>query len=472
MRYISETRHGSLFLSALHEVARLNPVPRSLVDEVTSECEAHVMYLDNHPDAAFETQNQKIANLFCKWIQALHRGDTAGAALAEKDIDKEIENHKFPYYETKSWFGPASRGDINEARNDYYRDWKNPKWGNNDQSFGVIEKTVSESAMIGLIGDWGTGYDDARYLLKDMMIKGMHGESQRIEAILHLGDIYQAGSRLECAQNFLVPIESLFEEEHWPRVPILTIPGNHEYYLLGEGYYPLIDVLNHDLPGWKQSASYFCLRSHDCNWQFLGADTGLGCIAHPLEPGLESSEVEWHVDKITGFQGRTVFMTHHQFVSAFGALNRASSLKNDDRRYYNKRLLRQMGPCLSSIQLWAWGHDHHFMPYERDLPIPCSDADSDRGECQKGLVLQRGQLLGASARRESRDRNIQYGGVPGVRPARSNRPYYNHTYGILDLGAGVVHYYQTPSWIGSVNPGQAAPTGPLCTYPIAGPSAG
>lgn len=465
MRYIPKTRHGSLFLSALHETSSRHPVPASLADKVISDCEVHVNYLDNHPSAAFQTENGKIAALFCEWLQALHNGDTATAAQKEQEIDQSVEAHPFPYSETKAWFNSAARGDINMARQDYYRDWQNPKWGNNNSNFGVIDETVSEAARIGLIGDWGTGTEDARYLFKDMMRRGINSSGkQEIEAIIHLGDIYQAGSAFECAQNFLDPIEEIFEEENWDRVPILTIPGNHEYYLLGQGYFPLIDVLNHDLSGWKQEASYFCLRSSQGNWQFLGADTGLGCIAHPLEPGLEPSEVAWHQDKLNGFGGRTVFLTHHQFVSAYSALNSALD-KDDDRKYYNKRLLSQMGASLSSIQLWLWGHDHWFLPYKGDLEIPCSDADHQSGSCQQGLVLQRGQLLGGSAREATSDQIISYKDCVGpaerkVHLKKTNRPYYNHTYGILDLQSAKVDYYQYPAWDG-VNPNQAPPTSPI-----------
>src|SRR5947208_16184590 len=59
------------------------------------------------------------------------------------------------------------------------------------------------------------------------------------------------------------------------RVPVFTIPGNHDYYDWGSGFYQLIDgPLNPPSePSWRQQASYFCLRTEDGRWQFLAMDT-------------------------------------------------------------------------------------------------------------------------------------------------------------------------------------------------------
>jgi hypothetical protein len=51
-----------------------------------------------------------------------------------------------------------------------------------------------------------------------------------------------------------------------------SIPGNHDYYSWGMPFLCFVKEINEE--EWtKQRASYFCLRSEDGRWQFLGADT-------------------------------------------------------------------------------------------------------------------------------------------------------------------------------------------------------
>lgn len=466
MKFIPKTRQGSLILSAIDEtifdeaVARRD-VPENVKANVKKYFRSTIQALEEDPKAQFDIEDAKIAALFFKWISALHAGNKVLADQCEADIDASVKNNPFPYSETKYWFEAAS-GKIEQDKayasaKKIYRNWKTSPGGGGKKDFGVIEATISETAKIAVIGDWGTGTSDSFLLFKQMMER-----DKGIEAILHLGDIYQAGTPFECAQNFLNPIEKMFKDEGWPRLPILTIPGNHEYFTFGKGYFSLIDVLNHDLPKWKQEASYFCLRSSKGNWQFLGADTGIGCIEHPKQPGIEDSEMEWHADKLDGFKGRTVFMTHHQFVSAYGTLNDGGS---GDSVYYNARLLGQLGPELSSIQLWMWGHDHWFTPYAKDLTIP--------GQAQ---ILQRGQLLGGSAREVTRTPRVVYPATDDSKgsftPAQSNPRYYNHTYAIIDLATATINYYQSPAWDEDNPPNpinKAVPPGPLFQYKIAAP---
>ncbi len=113
-----------------------------------------------------------------------------------------------------------------------------------------------------------------------------------------------------------------------------------------------------------QPASYCCLRSPDRSWQILAGDTGL----HDRDPfgaaasltQLDPAEELWHADKLRGFPGRTIFLTHHQPFSAFaqvGLLERHDPV--------NANLMASAGRLAAArrIDAWFWGHEHRLRLY-------------------------------------------------------------------------------------------------------------
>jgi len=417
----------------------------------------HFEMLENNQEANYEKENHQIAGLFQEWFQALDVDDEQKTKDLESAIDQFVDNHPFPYFEAKEWYKYSISKECKQkacyaTALSNYRDCKQEPWTRNDD-FGVIRNRVSNDAKIGVIGYLGTGTEDATYLLKKMMQK-----APDIEVILHLGDIYECGTPFECIENFMNPINRVFEELEIPKVPIFTIPGNHEYYSGAKGYFQLIDVLNCELDsGWEQEASYFCLRSEDGRWQFLGADTGLNCINHQREPGLQASEADWHIARLRESGGKSVLLTHHQLVSAVDPLN---SSEDGDLSYYNKRLLQQFEEDLDQIDLWLWGHDQKFIPYVEDLHIPTHD-----GSCP---ILKRGQLLGGSAREKSATRSLAYTdvvqgdkeGCP-IDPCGSSNGSVSHTYGIIDLKDSQISYYEVGAWDDGETPSYFAPEEPI-----------
>jgi len=452
MKFVPHTRHGSLVLSGIEEVAHKENVSEEVTQKVVQAFSGHLEATEQDPLTRYKCENTKMAKLFHDWLEALNEGNHAKAKLIEQEIDTDLKNKKydFPYAQTKQWYqysqtwGYPLQASYQTALSHYRK--PDPK----NSQFGAIQGEVSPQAKIGIIGDWGTGTPDAKELFKEML--SQHPE---LEAILHLGDIYQCGTPYECARNFLDPINEVFQELKIPKIPIFTIPGNHEYFTAAEGYFQLIDVLNGDLdPKWKQEASFFRLRSSDQKWQFLGADTGLGCINHPREPGLLHEEVSWHQSQLNDpqFSGKSIFLTHHQFVSADSRLNHGAS---GDLAYYNKRLLRDFSSSLDKIDLWIWGHDHWFIPYIKDLKIPTG--------AENPPILKRGQLLGGSAR------ETQVGGrtstyLSAVEKDASGNQIHpqstqsqgqnlsNHTYAIIDLKQSNISYYQVASYFGTDKP--------------------
>jgi Calcineurin-like phosphoesterase len=229
----------------------------------------------------------------------------------------------------------------------------------------VIPLPDNADLTIGLIADWGTGLDDAKWLLEEVMKKDP-------DVLIHLGDIYYAGTDEENRQNFLNIINDAA-----PGVPVYTLSGNHDMYSGGQPYYSLLAQLNTSpaLQPYQQKASYFCLRS--ANWQILAMDTGLhDCDLFTVTSNItfiEPQEATWHIDKLTNAGGRkTILLSHHQLFTAFGG--GIGQERSGQPLAYNPELYSVFGPYLSHVALWLWGHEHNFEFFNAYLGL-------DKGRC-------------------------------------------------------------------------------------------
>ncbi len=198
---------------------------------------------------------------------------------------------------------------------------------------------------VALVSDWGTGTAEARAVASLLA-------RQQPDVVIHLGDIYYAGTAEECDAHFLAPLRAVL-----PDARLFTLCGNHDVYSGGEGYYGLLRQIG-------QPASYFCLRSPDRSWQILAADTGRH-DANPIDEAvaltsLDSAEELWHADKLRGFPGRTVFLSHHQPFSAFLPIG-----KKSQQDPVNPNLMASYGRLASAgrIDAWFWGHEHSLRLY-------------------------------------------------------------------------------------------------------------
>lgn len=318
-----------------------------------------------------------------------------------------------------------------------YRDWKEA--GKGDPNYGVIDYRFPPDARIAIIGDWGTGLDDARAMLREIFA------DHRPTAIIHLGDVYYSGTIEECADKFTRPFGELFQTT--PPVPVFTIPGNHDYYAWGVGFFDMLGHLNTTDPSWQQQASYFCLRCADDRWQFLAMDTAQSDgdpldARNPMSPTLRPSEQEWLLDKLAGFPGKTVLCSHHQVFSFRAAVNAPPGAP-----YLNAGLRDVFGDRLDRVPAWYWGHEHSLALYQNGL-----------------FGVAKGRLIGASAFEATRVDDP----YKVVHPEVAQQPvggqpvqvgmvddFYNHSYAIIDMARKdpadpvSASYYQFPSWGGS-----------------------
>jgi len=326
----------------------------------------------------------------------------------------------------------------------------------------VLANCFPDSAKIAIIGDWGTGMNDALVLLQQI------AANFDPDVLIHVGDIYYAGLPSEDSGNFTALIN-----EVWPNNPplVFTLDGNHDRYAgTGAGYYPLIASLN-SASGLPQPNSYFALRNNF--WQFVAMDTGY----HDTDPFtvisnltyLEQTEIAWHLDKIrnngagvspainpSGVRG-TILLSHHQLMSFTGVGNNP----NGQPLAVNPNLAGPFAPVFNLIDFWLWGHEHDlciFQPYSMG----------------PGQPLPAGRCVGASAvpvfppeatappqlvlpTSESAPPKI----VPGT-ALGDNGTVFNHCYAIMTLNhaALTINYYQFDST-------DATPGNPPAPTPLA-----
>ena len=279
----------------------------------------------------------------------------------------------------------------------------------------VIDGKLPDDAIVGIVGDWGTGQNEAKQVLAQIARKTPN-------AVIHLGDIYYSCTDFE-AQNYFLNIWKTYFDV--TRIPSFTLSGNHDMFGGGQPYYNLLDSL-------AQPASYCCIRND--NWQFVMLDTGL----HDRAPGgsvptfLEATEVAWLQRRIsTAGARKTVVLSHHQLFTRYSNII-DPPVMGQPALAVNETLLAQVQDILPQVTLWLWGHEHDMVVYKP----------------QSGVLARcigNGAMPVLSNPVPPPDPAIPHPEIldEGVRPD-ANGDFFTHGYAIMELqGTGAtVKYYQ------------------------------
>jgi hypothetical protein len=414
-------------------------------------------------------------------------------AEVEADIERQTQEYKygnplwqqmyvayFEYY----WQYPYHKGEKPQ-----YRSWQSPEAGRGDPDYGMIEWRLPAKARIAIVGDIGVGTDVAAAVLVAAL-------KFRPDAILHLGDVYYSGTEFETRHRLVDLVRSVRASER-VHIPFFTVPGNHEYFTGAVSFLRALDSGELVVaPSQRQAASYFCLRSEDGGWQFLGLDTGyhghymdvpaaaqqaalerlhLGKVSAPTDTSdphwpagsnpyfraatgadlairdptsqvaqitVRGDEATWHLDKIARFSGRTILLSHHQLYSAHDPCGVKPRQPTDfNREWINTGLWRQFGATFGDrVAAWIWGHEHNlgiFADSYRPADWPTTGEGSDVFK-----TLPKGRCCGHSAIPVALTEGpyVQNYPVPLVRPdARLDLTdgWYNRGFELLELfGAG------------------------------------
>lgn len=195
---------------------------------------------------------------------------------------------------------------------------------------------VNRKLRIAVLGDWGTGLYGA-----PICAHSIEREATSFDVLLHLGDVYYAGTETEERNRFL---------NLWPKISgakNFSLNSNHEMYTGGYGYF---DVLLADARfKATQASSFFAFQNDDL--LFVGLDTAY------REHDIADEEFHWLRSTIEGAGPRKViFFSHHQPFSQL-----------DDQ---GPLLESKLAEFLSARRVfaWYWGHEHRCVIYDRHQP--------------------------------------------------------------------------------------------------------
>ncbi|MFC4992808.1 metallophosphoesterase family protein [Rubritalea tangerina] len=356
----------------------------------------------------------------------------------DKDRIEALENQlKYSTCDAVGW------AKVVEIYLSYYHGGKEPEYRTynpSDISTASVYSMPDTPLTVGVIGDWGTGEEVASVVLEEVF-------KHEPDILIHVGDIYYAGTPNEAQTNFLDIINAarLKPSQGKSRaIPVYNLPGNHDYYSGGQGFFHTLDQLN--LPPYVaegtelQQTSFFCLRNN--HWQLQGMDTGY--YDHDLfkvgedVTHLHDSEIQWHKDKIQSADGRKIILfSHHQLFSSFLAINKQT---------YNPALLSPFQNAIDSGQVaaWLWGHEHLLELYGPHLNLKA-------GRCVGNGAFP--ELASGSPYTELDP--TKYQDIPPLLQDPNTGTFYqtgiseeviNHGYAILNLNetSAEAAYYQVP----------------------------
>jgi Calcineurin-like phosphoesterase len=179
-------------------------------------------------------------------------------------------------------------------------------------------RALDDHARVLLVGDWASGHSRAQKVATAMRthIEDAAAAGREVH-VIHLGDTYYGGFKVEYEMNFL------------PYWPVRTGEPHCSWSCNG----------NHDM-----RSSWFSLEND--HWQLLGLDT-----SHE-EHALKDPQAKWVADKRAEFPNRkTMLLSHHQLFSEYG----------DD----GPKIEAKLGAHLHDhpVEAWFWGHEHKFVKF-------------------------------------------------------------------------------------------------------------
>lgn len=194
---------------------------------------------------------------------------------------------------------------------------------------------LPEHAVVTLYSDWGTGEETAKRVMRQIAI------AHPTHAI-HLGDVYYSGTEKEIQRRF----HDIIAAEGPPATSCkyLALNSNHEMYSGGHAYFELTL-----LQRFGQEASYFNLKN--AHWQLIGLDSGYE------DHGLQDPQDEWLAAQLQTAGTKNILLTHHQLFSPY------------EKRAFDRKLHDKVGPLLTRVFAWFWGHEHKAIVFDQHQGI-------------------------------------------------------------------------------------------------------
>jgi hypothetical protein len=152
---------------------------------------------------------------------------------------------------------------------------------------------------------------------------------------------------------------------HYGAIGTYAIPGNHEMYCNGKGFFiTLLDLIKKQYPASNevQKSSYFCLENE--HWRIIGLDTGEHSISMPVieyfwppQTYIDPKAIDWLKDQVKIYDKADtrglIILTHHQICSAFDDIFPKPA----------EQLSKAMDTAKRDV-IWLWGHEHRLATYD------------------------------------------------------------------------------------------------------------
>jgi hypothetical protein len=308
---------------------------------------------------------------------------------------------------------------------------------------------ASKDPVLGIVGDWGAGYYEdeggvpcpAKRVMAQITNPAL---SPAIDYLLHLGDVYYAGTDWRP-----LPDEEAGKfYDLWPdqgHCRNFTLNSNHEMYGAGSGYF-LVSLKAKGKFGAQNGMSYFAMTYGP--WLVLGLDSAYYSDAVNgrqmyMEGGIGTDSLNQQIlwlQQYRSHQGPIMVMTHHTACDTAGTAR--------------TKLYDQVAAALGRPPtLWYWGHVHNGIVYEQ---IDKSKTIPTKGRCCGHGAIPFGTAWGLQDGHGNNLPNIPYFAHtpdPALPHTSSDNPRVRNGYALVTLhkdGGFSEAFYETgdtqPVW--------------------------
>lgn len=241
-------------------------------------------------------------------------------------------------------------------------------------------KTVtSNDITFAVLGDWGTGKwrdgDQQINCPSELVMRGIQNLTDTnglpiVDTIIHLGDVYYAGTKKEETDNFINHLPKKYANKFF------TLNSNHEMYDGANGYFDR--ALGNPYFGAQNGVGYFAIEGN--SWVIVCLDSGFydesglymkGAITNDAD--LKKHQVKF-LAQYANTNKQLILMTHHNGINYNG------TERNDKQ---NKGVLwNQVTDALKgkTPDTWYWGHIHNAFVYNDNNSIVANSTSINGGK--------------------------------------------------------------------------------------------
>jgi len=230
--------------------------------------------------------------------------------------------------------------------------WETKADFNDNPNYVTIDSTTQSSLTIAIMGDWGAGnYKDGPSNSSPATQVMTAINAKAPDMVLHLGDVYYAGTSSEEQDNLLNSWKYDAPQGNF------TLNSNHEMYDGGQSYFNIAltsGLISKYQTGKKNKkpSSYFSIEYGD--YLIVGLDSAYNATGMYMDGRITDSGQLNFINAAAKTGKKLILMTHHNPMETYG--NATNKLWEDV--VINQDALNNVPPFM-----WYWGHIHNGIVY-------------------------------------------------------------------------------------------------------------